>query len=92
MIERVVCTQPHGVFNLGSREGMSKAQFAFALAEAMDLSTKCINRTISTASLALDAYRPKDMRMDSSLFQCAMGLQLPTLIDQLHSLRSDYLE
>ncbi len=92
MIERVVCKQPHGVFNLGSREGMSKAQFAFALAEVMNFSAKQIKRTMSTANLALDAYRPKDMRMDSSLFQRTMGLQLPTLMDQLHSLRSDYLE
>jgi len=92
MIERVVSIRPVGLFNLGAREGMSKAAFAFALANVMALPTNHITRTVSTASPALDAYRPKDMRMDSSLFERAMGLQLPTLINQIHSLRSDYLE
>jgi dTDP-4-dehydrorhamnose reductase len=92
LIEQVVRMHPIGLFNLGAREGMSKADFAFALADIMALPTKHITRTVSTSSPALDAYRPKDMRMDSSLFERTMGLQLPTLIDQLHSLRSDYLE
>ena len=92
MIERLVSIRPVGLFNLGSREGMSKAAFAFALAEVMALPTSYITRTVSTASQALDAYRPKDMRMDSSLFERTMGLQLPTLIDQIHLLRSEYLE
>lgn len=92
MIERVVAKRPPGLFNLGARDGMSKAAFAFALADAMGLPATRITRTVSTASPALDAYRPKDMRMDCSLFERTMGLQLPTLIDQIHSLRSDYLE
>jgi dTDP-4-dehydrorhamnose reductase len=92
MIERLVSIRPVGLFNLGAREGMSKAAFAFALADVMALPTNHITRTVSTASQALDAYRPKDMRMDSSLFERTMGLQLPTLIDQIHLLRSDYLE
>jgi dTDP-4-dehydrorhamnose reductase len=92
MIERVVCMRPVGLFNLGAREGMSKADFAFALADVMTLPTKNIIRTLSTTSPALNAYRPKDMRMDSSLFERTMGLQLPTLIDQVNSLRNDYYE
>ena len=92
MIERLVSIRPVGLFNLGAREGMSKAAFSFALADVMALPTNHITRTVSTASPALDAYRPKDMRMDCSLFERTMGLQLPTLIDQIHLLRSDYLE
>jgi dTDP-4-dehydrorhamnose reductase len=92
MIERLVDIRPVGLFNLGAREGMSKAAFAFALADVMALPTNHISRTVSTASQALEAYRPKDMRMDSSLFERTMGLQLPTLIDQINLLRSDYLE
>ena len=92
MIERVVRMRPVGLFSLGAREGISKAAFAFALADVMALPTKHITRTVSTASPALDAYRPKDMRMDCSLFERTMGLQLPTLMDQIYLLRSDYLE
>jgi dTDP-4-dehydrorhamnose reductase len=92
MIELLVNRRPVGLFNLGAREGMSKAAFAFALADVIGLPTKHMTRTVSTTSEALDAYRPKDMRMDSSLFERTMGLQLPTLIDQIYRLRSDYLE
>ena len=92
MIERVVCLRPAGLFNLGARDGMSKADFTFALANAMNLPTKRISRTLSTASPTLDAYRPKDMRMDSNLFESIMDLKLPTLIDQVNLLRSDYYE
>jgi dTDP-4-dehydrorhamnose reductase len=92
MIERVISVRPVGLFNLGAREGMSKAAFAYALADVLALPTKHINPTVSTVSPLFDAYRPKDMRMDSSLFERTMGFQLPSLIDQINLLRSDYLE
>lgn len=92
MIERLVTVRPVGLFNLGTREGMSKSDFAFSLAEVMGLPTKQITRTRSNFSSALEAYRPKDMRMDCSHFEQTIGLKLPILIDQLHLLRSDYLE
>jgi len=90
MIARVLERRPQGVFNLGSRAGMSKADFAFALAQALQLPAGAMARGQSGASLR--AYRPKDMRMDSSLFEQTMGLQLPALIDEIQSLRSDYRE
>ena len=92
MIERLLNIRPIGLLNLGSRGGMSKAAFAFILAEVMGLPTNKITRTSSSANQALDAYRPKDMRMDSSLFERTMDLQLPTLTDQIYLLRSDHYE
>lgn len=92
MIELVVQKRPNGVFNLGSREGMSKADFAFALAAALELPTASMQRGLSAAHTGLTARRPGDMRTDSSLFERTLGVQLPTLIDQIHSLRSDYRE
>jgi dTDP-4-dehydrorhamnose reductase len=90
MIALVAERRPAGVFNLGSREGMSKADFAFALADTLGLDGGAMTRGRSGA--ALKAYRPKDMRMDCSLFEQTMGLQLPALIDEIHTLRSDYRE
>jgi dTDP-4-dehydrorhamnose reductase len=92
MIERVVSTRTVGLFNLGASDGMSKADFAFAIAEVVGLSTKKVTRTVSSSSPWLGAYRPKDMRMDSGFFEQTLGLKLPTLIDQIHELTSDYLE
>jgi dTDP-4-dehydrorhamnose reductase len=91
-IERVVLQRPLGVFNLGAGGGMSKADFAFAFADALGLPTGSMQRGQSGQSAALKAYRPKDMRMDSGAFERRMGLQLPTLIDEIISMRSDYLE
>ena len=92
MIELVACKRPQGVFNLGSREGLSKADFAFALAAALQLPAASMARGLSAAHTGLTARRPGDMRTDSSRFERTLGVQLPTLIDQIHSLRSDYRE
>ncbi|MGZ5052442.1 MAG: dTDP-4-dehydrorhamnose reductase family protein [Methylobacter sp.] len=92
MIELVVQRQPLGVFNLGSRDGMSKADFAYAFAEQLDLSTQTVSRVRLSETAALKAYRPKDMRMDSSRFEQQFDLQLPKLIDEIISIRSQYLE
>lgn len=92
LLERCVRQQPRGVYNLGARDGLSKADFAFTFAQALGLPTASLQRALSGDSATLKAYRPKDMRMDSSRFAHAMGLQLPTLTDQIYLMRSTYLE
>lgn len=92
MIERVVRQRPLGIFNLGAHDGLSKADFAYALAEALDLPCQTMRRTRSSEMPALKAYRPKDMRMDSTRFEQRLGVQLPKLIDEIISMRSHYLE
>ena len=89
LIDRVVDMRLQGVFNLGSRQGMCKADFAFALADTMDLPTAAVTRGPST-QVPLKAYRPKDMRMDSSRFEDAFGIQLPTLQEELNSMKAAY--
>ncbi len=92
MIERVLEKKPQGTFNLGSREGLSKADFAFAFAEALALPTRQLRRSQSAEMAKLKAYRPKDMRMDSRRFEQKMNLSLPTLADEILSMRSAYHE
>jgi dTDP-4-dehydrorhamnose reductase len=92
MIERVVRGRPRGVFNLGASVGASKADFAFAFARALDLPTAQLERTLSSSAPALAARRPRDMRMDSGLFERTLGLELPTLHDEINTMRSEYLE
>lgn len=92
LIERVVQARPCGVFNLGARDGMSKADFAFALARVFDLPADGLKRSRAADAAGLKAARPTDMRLDSSRFEHAMGLRLPALIDEIQSLRSAYRE
>jgi dTDP-4-dehydrorhamnose reductase len=76
-----------GLFNLGSRDGMSKADFAFRVAETLGMPATRMKRGRSSDA-RLGAYRPTDMRMDSSRFESAFGVRLPRLEDEISTLRS----
>lgn len=88
-IELSIGKRKQGLFNLGSKEGMSKADFAFILADVLGLQTKCMTRGASD-SIKLMAYRPKDMRMDSCRFEDVFGINLPTLREEIESLKGAY--
>jgi dTDP-4-dehydrorhamnose reductase len=92
MVERVVRHRPRGVYNVGSANGLSKADFAYEFANVLNLRTTQMRRAKSTFATHLAAYRPKDMRMDSNLFEQTMGLRLPAVIDEIASIRTEYLE
>jgi len=78
-----------GTFNLGSREGLSKADFAFHLARALGLSSDRLVVANSTDT-GRAARRPKDMRMDCSRFESEYAVRLPTLESEIQSLRGSY--
>lgn len=80
-----------GVFNLGSHEGMSKAEFCFALAETLGLPTSGMKRG-NVSDAGLRAYRPSDMRMNSARFERAFCVQLPTLRQEIESVARYYRE
>lgn len=90
-IERSIFERPLGVFNLGSRDGMSKADFAFAFATATSLPTTNLVRGNISDFDTLVARRPTDMRMRCERFEGRMGLKLPRLIDEIQVLAHDYL-
>lgn len=78
-----------GVFNLGSHEGMTKAEFCFTIAQKLNLPTATMNRAKSTDA-ALRAYRPTDMRMDCRRFETTYGVILPTLEQEIESIKRCY--
>jgi dTDP-4-dehydrorhamnose reductase len=77
---------PEGVFNVGSRDGLSKAEFAFAFAKAMALPQDLLVPSCSDTVTANRARRPKDMRMNVKAIESALGRQMPTLADEIVSL------
>lgn len=89
-IEHSIVERPKGVFNLGSREGMSKADFAFAFAVAIGLPTTALVRSKASAIATYAARRPTDMRMQCEKFERSMGFRLPKLIDEIQGLAQDY--
>lgn len=92
MIELVIHEKPVGVFNLGSHEGMSKADFAFSFAEELDFPTSTMKRTSTDQAGFLNAYRPKDMRMDCSKFEHTLSVKLPHLDNEIKRVSRDYCE
>ena len=89
-ISSVLRSPVQGVFNLGAKDGMSKADFAFAFAEALDLPTSGMERTTTNQVDFLKTYRPKDMRMDSQAFESAFDLHLPLLAQELQLTCEEY--
>lgn len=89
LLELVAVRREPGIFNLGSKGGMSKADFAFAFANELGLATDHMSRGVSE-QVKLAAYRPKDMRMDSSSFEDVFGVELPTLKEEIQSMKSAY--
>jgi len=79
-----------GVFNLGAADGMSKADFAFAFAQALDLPTACMERTTTDRVDFLMTYRPKDMRMNSTAFESTFDMRLPLLAQELQLTCEEY--
>jgi len=91
MIQLVIERKPAGIFNLGSHNGMSKADFDFDFAECLGLQTNTMTRIDSSQATFLKAYRPKDMRMDSSKFESVLGVKLPQLKDDIKLIAREYL-
>lgn len=85
MIDRVIESRIEGVFNLGSRGEMSKADFAFGIARVYGLSTHNVMRGVSS-DIDLPAYRPKNMSMDCKRFEAAFDVILPNLGDEIRNL------
>jgi len=90
LIEIVIDRPIEGVFNVGSRNGLSKADFAFSLANVLSLSTKSMVKD-SSKKIELKAYRPKDMRMDSTLFEKTFKLEVPSLKEEIESMKGAYI-
>lgn len=92
MIELIIQKKPIGVFNLGSHDAMSKADFAFAFTEELDISTRTMSRTSTNQVTFLKTYRPKDMRMNSAKFENTLGINLPKLRDEIKRVAKEYCE
>jgi dTDP-4-dehydrorhamnose reductase len=90
MIELVLRKKPVGIYNLGSHHGMSKADFDFTFAKCLNLPTSTMTRVETSELTFLKAYRPKDMRMDSSKFENTLGVKLPSLNDIIRQIAKEY--
>lgn len=89
VIERAIRERHAGTFNAGASNGLSKADFAIALAARLGLPTGSM--TVGKSSGAkLRARRPLDMRMNTSLLERTFGINAPTLESQIDIAAKEY--
>lgn len=79
-----------GIYNLGSKGGMSKAQFDFSFAGELGLDTRFMTPLESSQAKFLKAPRPKDMIMDVTKFEETFDVTLPTLHDEIRKVADEY--
>lgn len=91
-IEKCISVRPIGIYNVGSKDGMSKADLAFLFADELGLSNLFLKRAEMRNVQSMVAKRPFDMRMDTSLFETKMGLNLPSMADEIRSVANDYIQ
>ena len=91
LIEKCIFDRPLGIYNLGSKSGMSKADFAFLFADALGLPKLCLKRSDMRSVESVVAKRPFDMRMSVDLFEARMDVSLPILEEEILSVANDYV-
>jgi dTDP-4-dehydrorhamnose reductase len=74
-----------GVYNLGSRDGMSKRDFGFAVAARFGLPTDTVAEGQST-DMAQRTRRSLDLRLDVRQVETALGRRMPTLEEEIAKL------
>jgi len=86
----VIELKPVGIFNIGSNEGMSKADFDFIFAKKLNLPLRNMLPVACSNIPSVRTYRPKDMRMDCTKFEILVGMKLPSLNLEIDGVVEEY--
>lgn len=78
-----------GTYNVGCRNGISKADFALALAEELGLPTSAA-KIGKLSDLTLKARRPLDMTLNVRKLEAALGIQCPDIRDEISKTAKEY--
>lgn len=90
-IMHVVEYWKNGIYNVGSKNGMSKADFVIHFLKATGFKNISFER-MSIKDSHLTVNRPKDMRMNVELFENTYCYELPSLVDEIDLVAGDYNE
>lgn len=92
MIRLVLEKRPVGVYNLGSKNGMSKADLSFSFAQCCGFSVELMESVNSVDAKFIKTYRPRNMMMDSTKIEKVLGVELPNLKDLIKHIAQEYHE
>ena len=89
-ILEVILKKKYGIYNLGSHDAMSKAEFAKLFVKSLGLSTRYLLDSNSTTCEHLKARRPKGMAMDIKKFELCFDVTLPSLLEEIEKVAKEY--
>lgn len=89
VIECVMLYKKTGVYNVGTIDGITKADLVIKLAELLKLNVSKISQ-ISVKNFNFVAKRPFDMRMKVNKFERIYNYNLPTIDNEIDKLKFDY--
>jgi dTDP-4-dehydrorhamnose reductase len=89
IIQKALIIKLSGTYNVGCRSGISKAEFALALAAELGLPTSAAKVGVFS-DLALKARRPLDMTMNVNKLEEILGLQCPDIKEEIRKTAKEY--
>lgn len=90
IIAQVIEKDIVGTYNVGSKEGLSKADFAYNFADALGLNTENMKRVSIDDVKIVKTYRPKDMRLDVTRIEKALSMTMPSLSQEIINVAKEY--
>jgi len=90
MIIVLVSQQPLGIFNLGSRSGLSKSEFAHLFMEKLNFGMANVEVVSIDDVSFMKTYRPRDMRLKVEKIEQTLNIVLPTLECEINRVIIDY--
>lgn len=79
-----------GTYNVGAKDGMDKYRFALMLSRTLGYDESLVQEG-SLDQFQSSVKRPKKIIMGSSRFAQALGIELPTITDDIKAFYRDYL-
>ena len=91
VVEILIKKKIYGIYNLGTKNGMSKKEFALYFCECLNLNTKYIIGN-SLKDVNLTAKRPNDMRLDSSKLEVDLNIKFSNLRNEINGVKKNYIK
>jgi dTDP-4-dehydrorhamnose reductase len=91
IIQKVLETRVCGTFNVGCRDGITKADFGLALAADLGLPTTDA-KLGNLSDMALKARRPLDMTLNVKRLEGALGIQCPDIREEISKTVKEYAD
>ena len=89
IIEYIISKKIIGIFNIGSKNGLSKFEFGINFAKLLKLNTNLIKK-VSYKKLKFKVKRPKDMRMQLRKFEKISSIKFKNLKDEIKLVAKEY--